>query len=95
MATKTAAHTSDEPSGSLTASRGIKLVGEAVAPGTSLLLDGDVGLGSIYLVGGWIAKKALGPIGWFLVAADSYSRSVTGRNLIDHVRAQVRGERPA
>lgn len=95
MATAKAQTTDDvEPSGSLTASRGIKLVGEAVAPGASLLLDGDVGLGSIYLVGGWIARKALGPVGWFLVAADSYARSVTGRNLIDNVKGQARGKSP-
>jgi hypothetical protein len=83
-----------EPSGSVTASRGIKLVGEAVAPGTSLLLDGNVGQGALHLVGGWIAARALGPVGWFLVAADSYSRSVTGRTLMDHLQTQMRGAKP-
>ncbi len=75
-----------EPSGSVTASRGIKLVGEVVAPGTSLLLDGNVSLGAIHLVGGWLAKKALGPVGWLLVAANSYSQSVTGKNLMEHLQ---------
>jgi hypothetical protein len=83
-----------EPSGSVTASRGIKLVGETLAPGTSLLLDGNVGPGAVHLVGGWIARKALGPVGWLLVAANSYSQSVTGRSLMDHLQGQMRGNRP-
>lgn len=62
--------------------RGVKLAGEAlVAPGTSLLLDGQVVAGGAHLVGGLVARALLGPLGWFLVAANSYTRSVTGSNL--------------
>lgn len=83
-----------EPSGSVTMARGVKLVGETVAPGTSLLIDGDMAAGTLHLVGGWIARKALGPVGWLLVAANSYSRSVTGRGIVEHLQAQARGKAP-
>ncbi len=62
--------------------RGVKLAGEAlVAPGASLLLDGQVLTGGAHLVGGLVAASVLGPLGWILVAANSYSKSVTGEHL--------------
>ena len=64
--------------------RGIKLVGERFAPGSSLLLDGELALGAAHLVGGLAARAVFGPLGWILVAANSYSRSVTGKNLPEH-----------
>ncbi len=68
--------------------RGVKLAGEAlVAPGTSLLLDGQVLTGGAHLLGGLVAASVLGPVGWLLVAANSYSKSVTG----DHLHKQFGG----
>ncbi len=66
-------------------SRGVKIVGESlVAPGSSLILDGRIGKGGAHLVGGALATWVLGPVGWFLVAANSYSNSVTDRHLHKH-----------
>jgi hypothetical protein len=64
---------------------GIKAVGEAViAPGSSLIIDGDVKNGAMHLAGGLAAKAFLGPIGWGLVAADSFSLSVSGKHIHQH-----------
>lgn len=67
-----------------TVNNAVKLAGEGlIAPGTSLLLDGDIKGGAVHLVVGLAAKALLGPIGWVLVAADSFSRSTTGKGLQD------------
>lgn len=67
-----------------TANNAIKLAGEGlIAPGASLLLDGDIKGGGAHLVVGLAAKALLGPIGWFLVAADSFSRSTSGKSLTE------------
>jgi hypothetical protein len=64
---------------------GVKLVGESLLPGTSLMMDGDIKAGLAHAALGLLAKAALGPVAWFAVAADSYSRSVTGKGLIAHL----------
>lgn len=65
-----------------TVNRTVKLAAEAlVAPGSSLILDGQVLSGGVHLLGGLAARALLGPVGWFLFAADSYTKSVTGSNL--------------
>jgi hypothetical protein len=74
--------------------RGIKILGEAVAPGASLVLDGKILPGAAHLVGGLVARWAFGPVGWLLVAANSYSKSVTGRSLTEHL-ASTRPEAAA
>jgi hypothetical protein len=71
-----------ESSGSVLLGRTLKLAGEAVAPGSSLLLEGKVGAGATHLILGAIATMALGPLGRLLIAANSYSTSVTGRGLL-------------
>lgn len=77
-----------EPDGSVVMGRTLKIAGEAmVAPGSSLLLDGQILPGAAHLVGGLIARWAFGPLGWLLVAANSYSRSVTGQGLTDYFRS--------
>ena len=63
----------------------VKLLGEAFVPGASLLMDGKIVEGSIHLVAGTWAKAAIGPIGWALVVANSYSESVTWKNLLKHL----------
>src|ERR1700743_2205889 len=71
--------------------RGVKLAGEAVVvPGASLFLDGRVLLGSVHVAAAFAAKMALGPLGWALVAANSYSRSVTGKHLPGFLMQQAR-----
>lgn len=64
---------------------GVKLVGERFLPGTSLMVDGDIKGGLAHFALGVVARAALGPLGWFAVAANSYSKSVTGKGLIDHL----------
>jgi len=68
-----------------TVSNAVKLAGEGlIAPGTSLLLDGDFKAGGAHVIAGLAAKALLGPICWLLVAASSYSRSTTGKKLHEH-----------
>ena len=62
----------------------IKLVGEAILPGTSLLMDGKLADGAAHAVVGIGARLALGPIGALVVAADSFSKSVNDKNLWEY-----------
>lgn len=64
---------------------GVKLVGETLLPGTSLLLDGKFVNGAAHAAAGIGARLALGPLGVVLVCADSFSKSVTDKFLWDHV----------
>ena len=64
-----------------TLTNGVKLVGEAILPGTSLLMDGKLGEGAAHAVAGIGARLVLGPIGALVVAADSFSKSVANKNL--------------
>jgi hypothetical protein len=73
---------------------GVKLVGESFLPGTSLMMDGDIRGGLAHAALGLLASAVLGPVALFAVAADSYSRSVTGKGLIDHL-ASAPGRAPA
>lgn len=76
-----------EPSSTVVIGRGIKILGETVVPGASLVLDGKILSGAAHLVGGLVARWAFGPVGWLLVAANSYSKSVTGRHLPEHLQS--------
>lgn len=75
-----------ESSSNVLLSRALKLAGETVAPGASLLLDGKVGQGALHFIGGTIARIAFGPLGLLLVAANSYSTSVTGKSLVANLQ---------
>ncbi len=75
-------------SGSEALTRGAKIAGEAlVIPGTSLILDGKIVAGGAHIVAGVLAKMALGPLGCLLVAANSYTKSVSGQHLHEHFMA--------
>jgi hypothetical protein len=66
---------------------GIKIVGETVvAPGASLLLDGNIKAGGAHIIAGIAAKLIFGRIGWMLVALNSFSKSATGRYLHQQFR---------
>lgn len=77
-----------EPSGSVALGRGVKLIGETILPGASQLIDGNLASGGLHLIGGLAARWLFGPIGWFLVAANSYSKSVSQKNLHEHLSGQ-------
>jgi hypothetical protein len=68
---------------------GLKLVGERILPGSSLMMDGDITGGLAHAAIGLLARAAFGPVAWFAVAADSYSRSVTGKGLIGHLTSSA------
>ena len=86
---------------------GIKLAGEAfVLPGSSLMVDGKIKSGIIHAGAGVLAKAVLGVPGLVVVAANSFSLSVTGRSLYstlfdspntvsDNLAEQVRREMAA
>jgi hypothetical protein len=61
----------------------IKLAGEAILPGASLLMDGQILHGGLHLLAGAVAKAFLGPVGIAVVIANSYSNSTTGKNLLE------------
>lgn len=77
----------NEPASEVVIGRGLKILGETLVPGASLALDGKILPGAVHLAGALVARWALGPVGWFLVAANSYSKSVTGRNLPEHLQS--------
>jgi hypothetical protein len=79
------ATTTAQPTNSSVFANGVKLVGETFIPGASLMLDGKLGNGAAHAVAGLGARIVLGPIGLVLVAADSYSKSVSGKYLWDHL----------
>ena len=69
---------------------GVRLAGDTlVAPGTSLILDGQLGAGVARVAVGFAARAALGPIGWLAVAADAYAKTTTGRGLLDRLSSST------
>src|SRR2546429_4087410 len=68
----------------------VKLVGDVVVlPGSSLLVQGRVLPGSAHAILGLLASRFLGtvagPLGWILLAANSYAKASSGLYLHDHV----------
>jgi hypothetical protein len=68
----------------------LKLVGELVIlPGSSLLMQGKVPQGGVHAILGVLAWKLLGrisgPVGWVLLAANSFAKSTSGTYLHDYV----------
>lgn len=66
--------------------RAVKVVGEACVPGASLLLDGRIKEGAIHTAAGLGGRLLLGPIGFVLAAANSFSNSVAGKHLHEHFK---------
>ncbi len=67
---------------------GVKVLGEVgIVPGTSLIVDGEVKSGIVHAAGGLLGLAVLGPVlgplAWLAVGADSYSRSVSGKSIVD------------
>ncbi|NOX92482.1 MAG: hypothetical protein GXP18_08555 [Gammaproteobacteria bacterium] len=69
------------------AKNGGRLLGEAfITPGASLLLDGQIKPGLAHVGVGLIARLTLGLPGLILVAANSYSKTVTGKSLLQNCK---------
>ncbi len=64
---------------------GVKLVGETILPGASLLMDGSFVNGAAHVAAGAAAAAVVAPWAVLLVVADSFSKSVSGKNLWEHV----------
>lgn len=43
------------------------------------------------VVVGTLARMAFGPVGFLVVAADSYSKSVSGKSLLEQIRGVRKG----
>ncbi len=66
---------------------GLKLAGEVfLLPGASLLADGKVKSGLLHAGAGIAARAVLGGPFFLVAAANSFSMSLTGENLISHLR---------
>jgi hypothetical protein len=70
---------------------GVKVLGEvAVVPGASLIVDGEVKSGIVHAAGGLLGLAVLGPVlgplTWLAMGADSYSRSVAGKTIVDQFK---------
>ncbi len=63
---------------------GVKMVGEVILPGTSLLLDGDIKGGAGHAIVGLATWAYLGPVR-LLVSANSFSKSVSDKHLYRHL----------
>jgi len=97
MSTSTSAkHSKDDPSqehpavsmtGGEMAMNGAKAVADfGVMPGLSHLLAGDIKTGLLHAVGALAAGALLGPLGYFGVAANSVSKSVSGKGIVYHFK---------
>jgi len=53
----------------------------SIMPGSSQVVEGNVGSGLVYGVAGWAAKVMGGPLLWSVVGLDSYSMSASGKHL--------------
>ena len=71
------------PAGMVT--NGVKLVGETMLPGASLLMDGNVVNGAAHIAAGAAAAAFVAPWALVLVIANSFSKSASGKNLWQHV----------
>jgi hypothetical protein len=67
-----------------TVARVTKSVFDLGIPGFSCYLDGDYTGGAMCTLGGLGASIILGPVGMWLAAANSISRSTSRKNLWDH-----------
>lgn len=57
------------------------LANTAVMPGTSQIVEGQVGSGVVYGLVGLLGRALLGPMGVLVVGLDSYSKSAAGKHL--------------
>lgn len=66
-----------------TVKTGLQFVSEAVIPGGSNLVNGDLKQAAIHAVLGIVAGSIFGLPGALIVAANSFTRATTGRHLYE------------
>ena len=64
---------------------GVAFASEALFPGGSNLVKGDLKQAGIHAALGYAAAAFVGPIGLILVSANSFTKALTGRNLGEYV----------
>lgn len=79
------ATTSSRSSSVTPAKVAVGAVSEALIPGGSHLVRGDLSQGAVHLILGVAASMALGPLGLLAVKAHSLAKSTTGQGLLDKI----------
>lgn len=64
----------------------IKIVGERILPGASLMMEGQIRAGVGHTVAGVLGHMLLGPLGVALVAVNSLSNSFTGKGVLKNLK---------
>jgi hypothetical protein len=79
----------------------VKVVGEIFVPGSSQLIQGNVGSGVAHFVIGGVLVATLAPVAPVLAAlvglgvrVNSFSSSITGKNVWNEVHLSVDGQDP-
>lgn len=85
-ATATTGTTSVEAPAGVIVGRGLRILGETRVPGASQILDGKIKSGVLHIAAAVVARSLLGGLGVALVAANSYSKSTSGKNLLEQVK---------
>src|SRR5262245_55250580 len=55
----------------------------SLMPGSSQIVEGNVGPGLVYGAASWAAKMIVGALLWLGVVLDSYSMAASGRHLLE------------
>ena len=63
----------------------VGVLSEAIIPGGSNLLKGDLTQGAIHLILGIAAGMALGPLAVLAVKANSLAKATTGQGVLDKI----------
>ena len=63
----------------------VSFISEAILPGGSNLIQGDVKEGLAHTALGFAAKLVFGLPGLLVVSADSFTKATTGRHLYEHL----------
>lgn len=66
--------------------RGVRILGETRVAGASQILDGKLKSGLFHVAAGVLARSLFGGVGVALVAANSYSKSTSGKGLLGRVK---------
>ena len=69
-----------------TVKTGLQFASEAVIPGGSHLVNGDLKQAGIHAVAGIVAGALFGPLGVLVVAANSFARATTGHHLYESLQ---------
>lgn len=76
---------STSPTPATPAKLAVGVLSEAIIPGGSNLVKGDLTQGACHLILGIAAGMALGPLGVLAVKANSLAKATTGQSVIEQV----------